>query len=136
MERRFARDNGSLLAIYAFIREFFAANGIDSGRAWDVDLIAEELFTNVIKYGAASPTPVALELTWAAPTLTLRLRDPAGGAFDPTQAPAVDITMPLQERRAGGLGLHLVRKMTDHMAFIRDPDGSTITVTKKLVGDV
>src|SRR6185436_5207799 len=50
--RRFPRDFASLEAIYAFVREFLAGHQLAGEHAWSLDLIVEELFTNVVKYGS------------------------------------------------------------------------------------
>ena len=75
---------------------------------------------------------IAIALEWKAPTLTIRLRDFDVEPFDPTQAPAVDITRPISERRAGGLGLHLIRQIADRIEYAYQDRNSTITVTKRL----
>ena len=48
--RRFPRAVGSLPALVAFVREFFAARGMDADHAFDVDLVLEELFTNMVRH--------------------------------------------------------------------------------------
>lgn len=37
--------------------------------------------------------------------------------FDPTASPDVDIHAPIDERRPGGLGLHLIRRMVDSIDY-------------------
>ena len=130
-ERRFPRSLSSLESIYAFLRAFLAEHGIDERHAWDLDVVAEELFTNLVKY---SPSREAIEvgLEWTPPTLTLRLRDFDAEDFDPNGAPEVDPATPILQRRAGGLGIHLVRRIADHIDYRRDARTNTITVTKRL----
>ncbi len=132
VERCFPRKFEALDAIYGFIREFLAERGIDSGAAYDLDVIAEELFTNMVKYGRGATRDIAIALDWDASTLTIRLRDFDVEPFDPTQAPSVDTTRPISERRAGGLGLHLVRQIADRIDYTYEGRNSTITVAKRL----
>jgi anti-sigma regulatory factor (Ser/Thr protein kinase) len=40
--------------------------------------------------------------------------------FDPTHGPEVDTTAPLEARKPGGLGLHLVRKLADAIEYRYD----------------
>ena len=131
VERRFPRDLASLESIYAFLRTFLREHGIDDRHAWDLDVVAEELFTNLIKYGRGREA-IALGLEWAAPILTLRLRDFDADDFDPNRAPEVDPTTPILQRRAGGLGIHLVRRIADRIDYRRDHRTNTITVTKRI----
>ena len=37
--------------------------------------------------------------------------------FDVTEAPDADIRLPIDERKPGGLGLHLVRRLLDSIAY-------------------
>ena len=48
-ERRYRRDIGSLQLMFAFVSEFLAARGLSSSNAFPLELILEELFTNVLK---------------------------------------------------------------------------------------
>jgi len=45
--------------------------------------------------------------------------------FDPTRAPAVDVSLPLERRRPGGLGIHLVRKVVDSLEYRYAPESRT-----------
>ena len=38
-------------------------------------------------------------------------------AFDVTQAPDADTNLPIEQRRPGGLGIHLVRKMVGSIRY-------------------
>ena len=49
-------------------------------------------------------------------TLFLRFTDD-GKPYDPTAAPEPDTTLTADERKIGGLGLHMVRKMTTSMTY-------------------
>ena len=131
IERRFPRDLTSLESIYAFVRAFLTQHGIDERHAWELDVVAEELFTNLIKYSPSRET-IGVGLAWAPPTLTLQLRDFDAEDFDPNRAPEVDPETPLLQRRAGGLGIHLVRRIADRIDYHRDDRTNTITVTKRL----
>ena len=42
-----------------------------------------------------------------------------GRAFDPTAAPAPDLSLPLEQRDPGGLGIHLMRRMIDRVEYRR-----------------
>jgi serine/threonine-protein kinase RsbW len=39
--------------------------------------------------------------------------------FSPLDGPALDVEAPLDQRRTGGMGLHLVRSMTDSLSYER-----------------
>jgi anti-sigma regulatory factor (Ser/Thr protein kinase) len=37
--------------------------------------------------------------------------------FDVTEAPEANVDLPIEQRRPGGLGLHLVRRMLDRVEY-------------------
>jgi serine/threonine-protein kinase RsbW len=133
LECRFRREIGSLESIFDFVRGYFSLQGIDPERAYDVDLVIEELFTNMVKYSPESGRSVSVSLEHEGDLLTIVLRDFDVDPWDVTQARQVDTTRPLDERRAGGLGLHFVRQIADSITYSYDRRVSTITITKRLV---
>jgi serine/threonine-protein kinase RsbW len=136
VQRAFPRDIRSLGEIFRFVRESLESEGIPAEPAvtfW-VDLIVEELFTNAVKYGGESGRDVAIHLNREDDSLVIRLTDFEAREFDITTVPEVDTAMPLSERKAGGLGLHLVRRIADDVSYEYKDRTSTITVTKRLEG--
>jgi anti-sigma regulatory factor (Ser/Thr protein kinase) len=132
MQKRFRREVGSLDAIHQFVADFMTANAITEVNAFDVELIIEELFTNMIKYRCEGVHDVAVELERRQAELVIRLADFDVEPFDPTQAPPVDTTLPPERREIGGLGLHLVRSLSDSVAYEYEDRTSRITVIKRL----
>ena len=56
----------------------------------------------------------------------------SGLAFDPTKKEDVDITLGVEERSIGGLGIHLVRQIMDSVNYERIKGKNVLTLTKKL----
>jgi serine/threonine-protein kinase RsbW len=112
MRRSFPRQMASLEAIVAYVREFLAAEGLDEGSAYDLDLVLEELFTNLVKYGKGARGDVEIRLERGPEGVTAALREYDAEPFDPTQLPEVDVSRPIAERRPGGLGVHFIRQLT------------------------
>lgn len=123
--RRFPRAVGSLPLLVAFVREFFAERPLDPERAFDVDLVLEELFTNMVRHARGGTSEIEVGLAADNGVLTLRLRDEGVEPWDPAQAPPVDVNRPLDERRPGGLGIHFIRQLTRDLRF-EHVDGATI----------
>ena len=53
-----------------------------------------------------------------------------GRAFDPLQTPELDMSAPMEERARGGLGIYLVRKTMDAVAYRREDGRNVVTLTK------
>ena len=131
MERLFRRDFGALESIFEFVSQFFAACGIEARHAFEVEFIIEELFTNLVKYNRGRHD-IEIRLGRVGDEIEIVLTDVDVEPFDITQVPEVDTEKPLSDRKVGGLGLHLVRKMADRVAYEYANRRSTITVTKRL----
>ncbi len=130
--RMFERSFDALAAIFGFTAEVFARNGIDPALLPTIDLAVEELFTNMVKYSPASDAEVRIEMTGIEGGVEVTLTDYDVDPFDVTQAPDVEIGKPIEERRPGGLGLHLIRRLLDSVEYeySKETRQSRITLRK------
>jgi anti-sigma regulatory factor (Ser/Thr protein kinase) len=98
-----------------------------------VPLAIEELVTNCIHYGYddAGEHTIVITLTVADQTLTLTIADD-GHEFDPLARETPDVTLPAEDRPIGGLGIHLLRNLSDDMAYERRDGMNRLTLTKRL----
>lgn len=117
VERAFARSFDALPAIVAFTSEAFAREGVDPALRPDVDFALEELFTNMVKYSPSGDASVTIDVTGIAGGVEVRMTDTGVEPFDVTQAPDADVTLPIEARRPGGLGLHLIRRLLDSIDY-------------------
>ena len=116
-DRSFRRTFDSLAEIFAFTAGFFAANGIGPELLPTVDLTLEELFTNMVKYSPAGDAHVRIEMAATEGGVEVTVTDYDVERFDVTTAPDADINLSIEERRPGGLGLHLIRRLVDSMQY-------------------
>lgn len=131
MERRFQRDLSSLPELTRFVADFLSHCGLSPSNAYDLDLILEELFTNVLKYSSGTGD-VAVGLTSDDSLITIAVREfDAAKAYDITRAPEPDFTRPIAERPVGGLGIHMVRQLAETIRYEYKDRVSTTTITKK-----
>ncbi len=131
-ERSFPRSVGALGNVFEFVRAFFESQGLPTDQTFDVDLILEELFTNMVRHSRDGRHDIEVKLHWDGYKLTLVLRDFDVEPFDVAVAPTIDLGRPLEERAPGGLGLHLVHTLADDLSYEYVDRTSTITVTKRL----
>lgn len=96
-----------------------------------VNLTIEELATNLIKYGCKDGNAHFMEfdLRLLGDRVSIRARDD-GAPFNPLEVSLSSSTPPAEEREIGGLGILLLRKMTDHMSY-EHRDGCNILTLEK-----
>jgi anti-sigma regulatory factor (Ser/Thr protein kinase) len=131
--RAFTRSFDSIQDIFTFTQEVFASERIDPELLPSVDLTLEELFTNMVKYSVStSAAQVRVDMTRVEDGVEVTLTDYDVEPFDVTQAPDVDINQPIEQRKPGGLGLHLIRRLVDCIdyEYSRESRQSRITFRK------
>ena len=110
------------------------ANRVPAAAAVLANLAIEELVTNCIKYGYSESSEHLIDVAMrvADGQLIMHVTDD-GRPFNPLEAPAPDLSLPLDERPIGGLGLHLLRTMSDSMTYERRGNLNCLTLVKALV---
>ncbi|MDD5200341.1 MAG: ATP-binding protein [Terrimicrobiaceae bacterium] len=113
------------------VREYLDGRGAPGAAAFLADLVIEELVTNSIKYGYddAAQHSIRVGVDFHDDQLRVEVCDD-GHAFNPLEQAAPDITVPAEERAIGGLGIHLVRQMTDDVRYERRGASNIVTATK------
>ena len=111
-------DTAALETVFAEVEGFAMEAEWPADAVFQVKLILEELVVNAINYGApGGTTPIDIKLQSDGETITIEIKD-VGQPFDPLRdAPSPDLSLGLEERPIGGLGLYLVRTMVDEMHY-------------------
>lgn len=116
--------------LLAFIADMAGKTGLAPETVNRIELVAEEALVNIIRHAYPSSSgdiEVYLSVS-EGPALIVEVRD-SGLAFDPRRQPEPDVGAGLDERRPGGLGVLMMRKMTDRLAWRRDRDQNILTMT-------
>jgi serine/threonine-protein kinase RsbW len=112
-----------LVEIRHYLRSKAAAMHIDPSTTYDIILAVTELVTNTLLYGyQEKPGFIEVKIGREGNALVVRLRDRAE-MFDPTQVPPPDISLPLEKRPLGGMGIYLTRQLVDSFTYQRLPQG-------------
>lgn len=128
-----AAELKNLDLIRHFVQERAAALGAAQDALADVILATDEAVTNIIVHGYQDgPGMIEIELRRSGNAVIVNLRDESA-PFDPTNVPAPDLTLPLEKRPLGGMGIHLIRQLMDDVTHHITPQGGNeLTMTKKV----
>jgi len=116
------------------IDTFAALHGIEPAKIFQVNLVVDELLTNVIAYGYPQNGEHRIEVTLELQQgqLIVTIVDD-GQAFNPIlEAPEVELDATVEERKVGGLGLHFMRTMMDALDYRRQDGYNKLQMTKRL----
>ena len=127
--REFERSVDALNGMFAFTRESFAKDNLDSRLLPIVDLALEELFTNVVKYATESRSKVRIDVGKVPNGVEVTVTDRDVDFFDVTRTGDVDVNLPIEQRTPGGLGLHLIKKMVDFIEYQYLEESRTSRIT-------
>lgn len=112
-----------------------AVEDMGTKQGWDdtmtlrTNLVLEELATNALFYGGPPEPGIEIDMQPGPHGLTVEISDD-GRPFDPLQdGPPPPVIMPGSVAPVGGLGLHLVRTMTDQLFYRRDQGKNRLTMT-------
>ena len=102
--------------------------GLEAREAKRLRLATEEAVINIVNYSHAKTITLGADIDDG--MLSLAIIDD-GDPFDPTTADVTDTSIPADERRAGGLGLILIRQMTDVQEYRRVDEQNILIIRKK-----
>jgi phosphoserine phosphatase RsbU/P len=106
---------------------------LSPGVVMNMNLALEELVTNTIFYGIKDENPHVITVSFELDkgVLSVEIRDD-GIPFNPLDISEPDLDVPVEERKIGGLGIYLVKKVMDDFKYCRDGSYNVITLKKKL----
>ena len=133
LEFSIVNDLRDIAGVGEKIGAFCAEHGLTEEVSFEVHLALDELLTNTIDYGYDDDNEhrIDLLLRLESDTLTVEIADD-GSAFDPLQAAEPDMGASIEDRARGGLGIYLVRKMMDSVAYRRQDGRNVVTLTKRV----
>lgn len=116
-----------------FVEAIAEQKNIPQAMTMSLNLALEEAVTNVILYAYPEGTDglVDLEAVLRDDSIEFIISD-SGKAFDPTATPDADITLGVEERQIGGLGIFLVRQIMDSVSYKRENGRNILSMTKKI----
>ena len=98
--------------------------------AWRMlSVVVEELVVNIVDYSNSDYLDV--EIIRDKKCIILRFRD-GGVPFNPLKKKAPDFSLPIEDRKIGGIGIFLVVQSMDSVAYEYTGGENILTVMKKI----
>lgn len=123
--------------VTAFVNQELERLGCPGRAQMQVDVAIDELFGNIAQYAyhpGAGPATVRVETVENPLAVVITFID-NGVKYDPLAKEDPDITLPIEERGIGGLGIYMVKKTMDSVSY-EYRDGQNILRIQKNIGPV
>ncbi len=115
----------------SFIEEQLQKSGFDNKAIIKVVTACEEIIVNVMNY-AYSPKEGELDIVFEDDVDAVKITFvDNGNPFNPLDNPDVDITLPVDQREIGGLGILMVKKFMDDVNYEYKNHQNILTVMKR-----
>jgi anti-sigma regulatory factor (Ser/Thr protein kinase) len=116
-----------------FVENFGEENKLSPKNIFELNLILDELITNIISYAYKDDANhiIELEINLENDELKIQLIDD-GKEFNPLEKEDVKLDEDLDERKIGGLGIHIVKEKTDEINYKRENNKNILILRKKL----
>jgi anti-sigma regulatory factor (Ser/Thr protein kinase) len=112
----------------AYLRPFELGEELEA----DVTLALEELFINIVRHGYpdGGEHSIHVEINVGGSAITMTVED-KGLPFNPMDVPLPDTILPIGERQVGGLGIHIIRSLTDSVSYEWSEGTNRTVMTKR-----
>jgi serine/threonine-protein kinase RsbW/sigma-B regulation protein RsbU (phosphoserine phosphatase) len=112
------------------VESFGTHAGLSPDLTYRLTLSLDEIVSNVIRHGYSDTNDHVVEVRLSVHdgVVTSVIQDD-GHPYDPRESPEPDLSMPVEERGPGGLGIFLVKQMMDSIDYARRDGRNILTVT-------
>lgn len=123
---------GNYSHFYNWLHEVCKGWNIDEKLSNKLDMCAEEIFANIAFYAYPNKSGnIESELRKFSDRIVFEFQDD-GIEYNPLAKPDPDIDLPPEERPLGGLGIFMVKEMSDEIYYRRDNNKNILTMVFKL----
>ncbi len=126
-------DIRQISLLTGFISDLAAVRNLDRTLTLNLNLALEEAVVNVLMYAYPEGAIgyVDIHAVLGEHTLEFTITD-NGIPFDPTRAPDTDVSVDLENRPIGGLGIYLVRAIMDKIEYTWKNGKNILKLTKNI----
>jgi serine/threonine-protein kinase RsbW len=128
-----SNDIAEVASVLDAVEAFGEENRLPPKNIFQLNLVLDELITNIVSYGFAdgAESSIRLSVALGEGTIDVELSD-NGKPFDPVTAPLAEPAGGLEERHVGGLGLKFMRTYMDRLDYRRDGEFNRLRLQMNL----
>ena len=128
-----SNDIEELNKLEPFLNGIFERENLDMSMLPQIDLALEEAVTNIIMYAYPEGEKGTAELNVevADGQISATLID-SGTPFNPLQQQEANLDVSLEERKIGGLGIHLIKEIMDEVDYAYEEGRNLLRMKKRL----
>jgi len=128
---RIPADLQEIAVLSEWLEAAMEKEGFSEGDILDTQLAVEESVTNIILHGyGETGGEIAVGIRWGNDEVAIELADQAP-PFDPLSLPEPDLEADIDERKIGGLGIFLTRKLMNAVTYRFEDGKNILTMVKK-----
>lgn len=121
-------------AVTDFVNEQLEKSDCPMKAQMQIDIAIDEIFSNISRYAYAPQVGFAVvrfDIRKAPLTAVITFTD-SGIPYDPLKNADPDVTLSADERQIGGLGIYMVKKTMDSIAYEYKDGCNILTIQKNL----
>jgi anti-sigma regulatory factor (Ser/Thr protein kinase) len=128
---KFYADLANIVYVRDFLRNIGEYFNLTGNQIYSLQLAVEESITNIIRHGYTdrSRGKISVEVRIRYFKVTVRIID-RGIPFDPRQVGKPDLQEYVQKSKTGGLGIMMIRNLTDAIDYRITHRGNELFLTK------
>jgi phosphoserine phosphatase RsbU/P len=127
----FRNESSEMERLVKLLDRFEQRSRLPAATMAELRIVCDEMVSNVIAHGypEGRPGDIDVRVELAGSRLVVTVSDD-GVSFNPLAVAPPDTTLPLDHRPLGGLGIHLVRSLTDEATYRRQGGRNVIMLVK------
>ncbi|MBT7261234.1 MAG: ATP-binding protein [Desulfobacula sp.] len=128
-KKSFVPQTNTVNEIQEFVGHTLMKNKISSKKIASLELIIEEIITNIVNYGfkVKSNGVIDIGVDFLNHDMLIEIND-NGIAFNPLEKKDPDVDARIDDRSIGGLGIFLVKQLAKKVDYSRENDKNNLSI--------